>query len=249
MSQIIIPSYSINNTNFGNPDNCLRISEFFCDTIQGEGVNIGMPAAFLRLQGCTLNCNYCDTKDIWKFGSDYSFTYLFELMETYHLIPKLRQGVHLVITGGSPLLQQKNLILFFNKFSNKYKFTPYIEIENECIIIPHEELINMVSCWNNSPKLKSSGMKPQNIVVEYMRYLHNSWFKFVVSSQEDWIEIAESYLNTGLINKEQVILMPKGANLAELEKNRQLTVELAIQNGVRYCTREHVVLWDLATGV
>ena len=37
----------------------LNVSEFFCDTIQGEGVNTGYPAAFLRFQGCTQNCRWC----------------------------------------------------------------------------------------------------------------------------------------------------------------------------------------------
>jgi len=34
----------------------LEIADFFYDTIQGEGINIVQPAAFLRVQNCTHNC-------------------------------------------------------------------------------------------------------------------------------------------------------------------------------------------------
>ncbi|MFP4048255.1 MAG: polymorphic toxin-type HINT domain-containing protein, partial [Bacteroidales bacterium] len=37
----------------------LEVAEFFMDTIQGEGINIGHPAAFLRMQHCTMNCVWC----------------------------------------------------------------------------------------------------------------------------------------------------------------------------------------------
>ena len=41
----------------------LEISEFFCDTIQGENF-IGYPATFLRLQHCSLDCVWCNPRRI-----------------------------------------------------------------------------------------------------------------------------------------------------------------------------------------
>ena len=79
----------------------LNISEFYYDTIQGEGIYIGQPAAFLRLKGCTMDCVYCDSKEVWRHGCPYTFTELFELMPL-HFIMQLRAGQHLVFTGGSP---------------------------------------------------------------------------------------------------------------------------------------------------
>ncbi len=236
----------------------LRISEFFCDTIQGEGITAGTPAAFLRLTGCTLNCSYCDTTEIWKHGSDYTFDELFILMRQFNLPSKLQDGQHLVITGGSPLLQQKTLAKFFSRLYAEYNFFPFIEMENECTIMPSDAMVEWVDVWNNSPKLNNS----QNIktwrykptILRTMRDIGQlqdscSWFKFVIHESDDWKEIEKDFLDTNLIYSSQIILMPEGATRKEIEANREFVVNLAIENNVRYCTREHIVLWDNKIGV
>ena len=230
----------------------LNISEFYYDTIQGEGIYIGHPAAFLRLQRCTMGCVYCDTKSVWQHGSPFTFNELFSLMEDTNILYQLKHGQHLVFTGGSPLLQQDKIVAFLEAFEETYEFLPFVEIENECTIIPTYELITYVSCWNNSPKLVSSGMPTtvrfQEAVIKVLAKLPNSWFKFVVSKQEEWDEIDSFYLHT-LLKKEQIILMPEGATRIELENNREVVIEMAVTNGVRYCSREHIVLWDRRIGV
>ena len=40
------------------------INEIF-QTIQGEGVLTGVPAIFVRLQGCPVGCPWCDTRHTW----------------------------------------------------------------------------------------------------------------------------------------------------------------------------------------
>jgi len=232
----------------------LEVSEFFCDTIQGENF-VGFPSAFLRLQHCTLNCVWCDSQEVWKFGNPYSFAELFKLMEDpeFDLIWKLREGQHLVLTGGSPLKQQMELIKFIEAFIDRYSFKPFIEIENECTLMPSPFLAQYIDCWNNSPKLSNSGnpMRSQHIprIIERVSKLKNSWFKFVVSSQKDWEEIETLFLSTRLIHKKQVVLMPLGETREEIEKNREIVLDIAINNNVRYTTREHVIIWDKKTGV
>ena len=231
----------------------LRISEFYYDTIQGEGISVGCPAVFLRLQGCILNCSFCDTQAVWKEGNPYTYDELLTMMEEVHVIKKLQEEYHLVITGGSPLMQQEHLLAFISRMMRKYYFRPYIEIENECVILPHSLMIYYVSQWNNSPKLTNSGVrkearyKPK--VISAMASLENSWFKFVISSKEDWKEIENEFLQPELISKHQVILMPMGETPEEVVKHRELTVNLAIDNGVRYCSREHIMIWGKKTGI
>lgn len=239
--------------NTRNRSEILEVSEFFMNTIQGEGVYTGVPAAFLRLQRCTLNCVFCDSLEVWRVGNPYTVNELIELMMKFELVQKLKRGHHLVITGGSPLRQQSAVISLLIAFKKKFGFRPFVEIENECVLRPYDGLIKYVDCWNNSPKLKNSGnsdvarYKPK--ILKQMSSLPNSWFKFVITNELDWREIKRDFIDCELIKKEQVILMPEGQTQDELAKSKGLTVQMAIQNDVRYCTREHIVLWNKKTGV
>ena len=229
----------------------LRVAEFFYDTIQGENF-VGYPAAFLRLQGCTLGCKWCDSKEVWRFGNPYTIDELFELMENTDIISKLEKGQHLVITGGSPLKQQDAVLEFILAFHKKYYFIPFIEIENECTLQPSYLLSCYVSRWNNSPKLEGSGnpekarYKPE--VIRALAALPDSWFKFVVAGREDFEEINEKFIKPGLIDRHQIVLMPLGATREELNKTREAVVELAVEESVRFSDREHVVIWDKKVG-
>ena len=231
----------------------LNIAEFFCDTIQGEGHNLGYPASFLRMKSCTLGCIWCDTKEVWRTGHAYTFPQLFKLIDEAGLVHKWQNGQHLVLTGGSPLKQQENLLLFILALEERYGGVPYIEIENESVLLPIPKLVPYIQCWNNSPKLESSKnkfeLRYKPSVIQYLSTLKNSWFKFVVSHDEDWEEIEAGFLIPGLIDKSQIILMPQGATKEELERNRPFVIEMAIENGVRYATREHIVVWDKKTGI
>lgn len=234
-------------------ENKLAIAELFCDTIQGEGVSTGITSTFLRLQGCTLKCTWCDTLGVWPNGNEYSFEEIFELFESVDLIEKFKNGQHLILTGGSPLKQQDQLIRFIFYFELKYKFKPYIEIENEGVLIPTPSIMLITNQWNNSPKLTNSGMKERvrykPEVIKQLSKFDNSWFKFVVETDKDWDEINEYFLKPGLINKSQIILMPQGQTQEELNISRPIAADMAIKYGVRFSDRLHVTIWNKRTGI
>jgi 7-carboxy-7-deazaguanine synthase len=236
----------------------LHISECFMDTIQGEGINAGHPSVFLRLQYCTLACRWCDSMEVWRKGNPYTIKELIGLFWDKGVIQRLKSGHHLVITGGSPLYQQMPLLEFFKKLREAFGGNlPYIEIENECVLWPEDDLLTMTDCWNNSPKLASSGNRvafharskyfPE--LLKHMSNLSNSWFKFVVTGEEDLHEIINNYLAKYLVRYDQIILMPEGASKEEIQKNQELVVQMAIANGFRYSPRLQVDIWDTATGV
>jgi 7-carboxy-7-deazaguanine synthase len=234
-------------------ENSLQVSEFFFDTIQGEGVSAGQTAAFLRVTGCTLDCKWCDSAEVWREGDRYSFNELCSMMILSGLVTKLQQGQHLILTGGSPLKQQESLVLFINRFTELFNFKPYIEVENECVLMPTPAFEAIVDQWNNSPKLANSGMKERAryrpMVLAHTSQLKNSWFKFVIDVEEDWQEIQQMFIDTNLIQKNQIILMPCGATQEELMRTRTPVAELAIKHGVRFSDRLHVTLWNQKTGV
>ncbi len=237
----------------------LEISEFFGPTLQGEGINIGVPAFFLRVKHCFLGCHFCDTASVWRHGNPYTFNEIFELMEKHDVINKLKQDQHLILTGGSPLKQQDKIIHLFQEFEDRYGFIPYIEVENECVALPKPEFEDLIYVWNNSPKLRNSGnpdiLRYRPEVLKHVSDLENSWFKFVIdgtsweSAEKDWQEIKEDFLDKGLIYYNQIILMPLGESQKELNESREITAQLAIRENVRFTDRLHITIWDQKVSV
>ena len=73
-------------------------------SIQGEGRWAGTPAWFIRLQGCSVGCPWCDTKHTWPTG-DATVPYT----EMVRQIPY--NARHVVITGGEPFEQHIRKLL------------------------------------------------------------------------------------------------------------------------------------------
>jgi 7-carboxy-7-deazaguanine synthase len=73
------------------------VNEIF-HTIQGEGILAGTPATFVRLQGCTVGCPWCDTKYTWMAGG--------KVMSQDDLAEVLRDTIRplVVVTGGEPTI-------------------------------------------------------------------------------------------------------------------------------------------------
>lgn len=231
----------------------INISEWFSKTIQGEGVSSGTPSTFIRLKDCTLNCVWCDTTEVWRKGNPYLISEILDLMEKNGVVEDLKKGHHLIFTGGSPLKQQEGLAALCALFQVRFHFLPFIEVENECMLIPEYSFGQFVSQWNNSPKLENSGMrkelryKPE--IIKQISTIENSWFKFVISNKDDWREIENDFINPGLIHPRQIILMPCGSSQEELNKNRETVVNLAVENSVLFSDRLHVTIWDKKVSV
>ena len=74
-----------------------RFAECFF-SIQGEGATAGVPAVFVRLQGCSVGCGWCDTKYSWDPAGGREQP-LGALLDEVAAFPCRR----VVITGGEPL--------------------------------------------------------------------------------------------------------------------------------------------------
>lgn len=81
----------------------LRISEIFF-SLQGEANTVGWPTVFIRLTGCPLRCNYCDTSYAFSGGKWWSIDAILAEVATY-------QARHVCVTGGEPLAQRDCLDL------------------------------------------------------------------------------------------------------------------------------------------
>jgi 7-carboxy-7-deazaguanine synthase len=81
----------------------LRITEIF-RSLQGEADTVGMPTTFVRLTGCPLRCQYCDTAYAFTGG---------ESMSLAQILDRVRElgARHVCVTGGEPLAQRGVLAL------------------------------------------------------------------------------------------------------------------------------------------
>lgn len=71
-----------------------QVNEIF-NSVQGEGVLVGTVATFIRLQGCTVGCKWCDTKYTWVKGGT--------TMPTEDIV-NASIAHHIIITGGEPTM-------------------------------------------------------------------------------------------------------------------------------------------------
>ena len=143
----------------------LHISEQFY-SIQGEGSTVGIPSVFLRLKGCNLTCGgkrtlqtkacdsgatwRCDTMEVWTKGEAMSFAQICKGWENKGWLKALKQGAHLILTGGEPLMYQSNVKEFIAFFKHTYEFIPPIEIETNGTFSLDPELVLCFQC-NVSP--------------------------------------------------------------------------------------------------
>jgi len=239
----------------------LAVSEIFY-SIQGEGKTMGYPSVFLRLGGCNLMCGgmgtqhdkelhndaewRCDTIEVWMKSQSIK---IHDILEKKY-IEELNHGAHLIITGGEPLMQQKNLIPFLEYI--KKLTNCYIEIETNGTIIPNKKLLNVVDLFNCSPKTANSGndyeMRFNSNALNVINLdAKDSIFKFVISNNNDYKEIIKDYGN--YIKRNKVWLMPAGENQILLNKNKNIVAEICKENNVKFTTRLHIEIWNKKTGV
>lgn len=228
----------------------LIVSEVFY-SIQGEGITMGVPSVFLRLGGCNLFCNgswRCDSIEVWQKGRATDFTTV--LMDDY--IERLRNGAHLIITGGEPLIHQVQIKKYLEWFQLVYGFIPVIEIETNGTIIAQVQIFHRLKVqFNCSPKLSNSGEPKEKRINplaldSYKRFGGGAIYKFVIKNEEDILELLQDY---SFLDFKEVVLMPAGDSREQLEVTRPLVVDQCINLGLRYCDRLHIINWNKKTGV
>ncbi|MBP7585552.1 MAG: radical SAM protein, partial [Spirochaetes bacterium] len=77
----------------------LMVSEIF-RSIQGETTRAGFPSLFIRLAGCNLRCDWCDTEYAREGGTP---------MTVSDIIARVKEAGgfdHVTVTGGEPLCQE-----------------------------------------------------------------------------------------------------------------------------------------------
>ena len=218
-------------------------------SIQGEGVSAGAPSVFLRLAMCNLSCVWCDTRYTWDWDH---FTKDSEVMamscEEFQERILSFDCDRLVITGGEPLLQQRELGILVESLKRRGR---YCEVETNGTMTPTAEMAEAVSQWNVSPKLGNSSVARHRREVpsamNAFRGLDNAYFKFVIAETQD-VEEVRDLVDRYDLPPRRVVLMPEGVTSRVLQERGAWVAEACALHGFRFSIRLHILLWGNERG-
>ena len=160
------------------------------ETIQGEGSTVGRLSTFVRLQGCNLDCYFCDTAYTWD-GTEKSVKKFVSGVSDEMLSHNAR---NFVITGGEPLLQMGGVEELVSLLVGA---GGTVEIETNGTILPSDYLCDNCTI-NCSPKKGYIN----DYIIRYLSTYSKNIFKFVTDG-DDVVDYIPRYLD-----RDKVWLMP-----------------------------------------
>lgn len=209
----------------------LRISEIFF-SLQGESATVGYPTVFVRLTGCPLRCQYCDTAYAFTGGEWLSLPDIMEKVLAY-------RTRYVTVTGGEPLAQKPCLELLKALCDAGYQVS--LETSGAVDIASVDPRVIKVM------DLKTPGSaEVERNRYENVRHLTSQdQVKFVICNRDDYLWSKEMLNTHDLPARCEVLFSPSqgeqdATELADWILQDQLPVRMQIQL--------HKVLWGNAPG-
>ena len=209
----------------------LKITEIFL-SLQGEADTAGWPTVFVRLTGCPLRCQYCDTEYAFHGGDWWDIDDI--------VAEVLKQGVrHVCVTGGEPLAQKRCLILLQKLCDAGLDVS--LETSGALDIAAVDPRVSRVVDLKTPDSREMARNRLENIPLLTAR----DQLKFVICSRGDY-EWAKSMLaEHRLAERCMVLFSPSKSQL----KPRELADWIVADRlPVRFQMQLHKLLWDDAPG-
>jgi len=202
----------------------------------------------------------CDSTSQWLWrGEEKEFQYLINRWKGQGVYDDIKNGnIHIIWTGGEPTIKghQEAITNFFKYWSTIENFENYKvfnEVETNGTVVIEEDFFNILDQINCSPKLANSGMtKKQRFVEAGLRRImeHSNYqFKFVISTENDVIEIFEDFVKPLDIPLKNVVCMPGLDDVKDFEERTQFCLEMAKKYRFRGLTRLHIAAWNKTLNV
>lgn len=152
----------------------MKLNEIF-ESIDGEGLRTGELVTFVRLTGCNLRCNYCDTKYAFNEGVQVNVTYILKRL-------KELGNKKVTLTGGEPLIHNGIADLI----SSMHEYDINIETNGSVDIKPYIGLSNVLLTMDY--KTKSSG-ENSKMLLSNIPILRETDVLKIVMRKEDEAEV------------------------------------------------------------
>ena len=210
----------------------MKINEIF-SSIDGEGLRAGELATFIRVSGCNLRCNYCDTRYALDddSGKDMNIKEILEEVDKYNV-------KNITITGGEPLIHKDIEILIESLIKKGYR----INIETNGSVGIDKYLNKCLITMDY--KCTSSLMKKKMLLENIEKLTENDVLKFVIreSDFENVEKVLETYKIKSYIYISPVfneVELPKIVEFMKKCNNKGINM-----SKVRLQLQLHKIIWS-----
>jgi len=209
----------------------LRITEIF-HSLQGETKTVGLPTVFIRLTGCPLRCQYCDTTYAFQGGQWQDVDSILTDVKKY-------SAHYVTVTGGEPLAQKACHDLLTRLCDEGY------EVSLETSGAMDVSLVDARVVKILDIKTPGSGEVERNLWQNLDFLLPHDQVKFVICDQADYEWSKDVLRQHRLADRCHILFSPsfaqlKAGLLGDWILHDQLPVRLQIQL--------HKYLWGDAPG-
>ena len=227
----------------------MRIAELY-ESVQGEGRLTGTPSVFVRVSGCNLRCDFCDTPyTSWNpEGEDLSVAQIVQRTLDF-------PAAHVVVTGGEPMLFAELIPLCAELRAAGRHIT--IETAGTLYLPVACDLMSISPKLSNStPSERRAGAwrdrhertRHAPAVIHRLLADYDYQLKFVVESPADCDEIERYLAEFPEVDRRRVLLMPQGTDLAHLTAIREWLEPLCQAREFVFCPRKHIEWYGAKRG-
>lgn len=209
----------------------LRITEIFY-SLQGETKTVGLPTVFVRLTGCPLRCQYCDTAYAFQGGNWYDIDAILAEVKQY-------TAQYVTVTGGEPLAQKACIPLLQRLCDEGYE----VSLETSGALDVSDVDSRVVKVVDI--KTPGSAEADRNLWSNVDKLLPHDQVKFVICNEADYNWAKDIIDQYALSTRCHILFSPShqemnAGQLADLILRDRLPVRLQIQL--------HKYLWGDARG-
>jgi 7-carboxy-7-deazaguanine synthase len=210
----------------------LRITEIFY-SLQGETRTAGLPTVFVRLTGCPLRCQYCDTAYAFSGGELCTLQEILAQVATY-------QPRYVCVTGGEPLAQPNCIPLLQQLCDAGYQVS--LETSGALDIAAVDPRVSRVLDLKTPDSQEVARNRYENIAL----LTADDQVKFVICSRKDYDWAVSKLIEYRLEQRAgEVLFSPSQHELPA----RQLADWIIADNlPVRLQLQLHKILWNDVPG-